>query len=380
MRNTFTILLKRGAKILTNNDVYKINTPNIKELQIELQKNITTYLTFSLPLCAILANKENYSWLYEHFIQLYTLTDDNGKLWVDYLEDRDFYKDIADYNIIGADKMKNEDNIIEFIVNKINSEYYVIIFVDEYYLSNKNAYNKFHFVHQLMVYGYNNEECSLNTIAFDNNNKFNILKYTFTEFKQAYENGKNSYSDDQPWLKNETVEIIRPKAQNNSSLCNTKAILTNIKKYVSGKDEYSKIRPFNLEVFGDNASFNNEVLSQVEAHLKYWERNEVCIDYRYIHLIYEHKVLMFDRIQYISELYNLNMEKIIKDYSVIKDESIILKNIFLKQELKETNFKALYRPIKDKDTINKLCNMLGSIKERETTILNTFCEVVSKLV
>ncbi|HEX9061554.1 MAG TPA: HAD-IIIC family phosphatase, partial [Clostridia bacterium] len=50
----------------------------LKKLKINPQRKITTYLHRSLPLCAILAHEEYLPWFYQHYIQIFAVTYNNG--------------------------------------------------------------------------------------------------------------------------------------------------------------------------------------------------------------------------------------------------------------------------------------------------------------
>ncbi len=359
-------------------DLYSIYTTDIKELKIEIQRNINTYLNYSLPLCAILADKRKYSWLFEHFIELYTLSNENNSFWVDFLEDRDFYKDVADYEIIDANIMKNEKSIIDFIKEKINGGYYLIIQLDEFYLPNKRAFGQNHKIHQIMIHGFNDIGKTVKTISFNNKLDFTTQEYKYSVISDAYNNGKLFYNDKYPWEKKENVEIIKPIDSYNITQRNLNAILNGIKKYISGEGDYNKIRPFNIEVFGKKACFNTKVLRDIQSHLKCGEKNNACVDYRYIHLLFEHKLLMLHRLNYIAKHCNTNseLEELIQHYSKIVKATEKLKFVFLKQTLVESNFQTISNPIRNKSTIDKAIELLTFIEEHEKPILIDFCNSV----
>lgn len=356
---------------MSTNSMYITETHDIKELRIKVQKEINTYMTYSLPLCAVLKDENMYSWLYEHFIQIYALKDNNGGIWVDYLEDRIFYRDIAEYSIIQAKAMENEGSIIDFIIDKINQGYYVITFIDEFYLPNKIPYGVEHNIHQIMLYGYNNVEGKFNTVSFDNQYDFTAYSYKYDQIESAYEKGKLLYSADMPWLQNETVELIKPKNMEAPYHSRLDIILDDIRKYKCGEDGNARIRPFNL-AFGEKASFGRAVMEDIIEYLKYWDKSKASVDYRYIHLLCEHKLLMFKRLKHIYALCNNDkaINRAIEEYSQIAEKSNILRVLFLKETLVENNFRTIFQPVKNRDAINKLTDITDYIKQNEVKILD----------
>lgn len=345
-----------------------------KELKIKVQKDLTTYLTFSLPLCAILSDDRMYPWFYQHFVQLYTLTDENGNLWVDYLEERDFYKDIAEYKIYDYISLKQVENIIEFIKDKINHGYYVIIYLDEYYLPKKAGYMKFHFLHQLMVYGYDNESQRLKTVAFDRKQEFVSAEYEYSKIVKSYEEGKTYYELSPIWVLNETVELIRPKGENSPYEFNLGLFLEELKVYLLGQGEYSKLRPNNLETNGKQASFNFKVYDELIYHLNNLIQGNPTMDYRYVHLMMEHKIIMYYRLKYIISNYSSNddLVMLIEEYSNLVKKMQVARNLFFKQVIAElsgieVNFSKIF---------TKVLEIVRFAKDEECRILTSIYDLL----
>jgi hypothetical protein len=301
-----------------------------KELKIKIQKDVTTYLTYSLPLCGILGDERQYHWFYNHFIQLYTLSGNQDNFWIDYLEDRDFYRDIVEYAILDWECLRDEADIIGYLEDRINSGYYVIIFVDEYYLPTDQNYHRTHYLHQRLVYGYDKTNQLLKSIGFDGERNFINMVYSYDDFRKAYDLGKSYYDVSEPWVKKENVELIKPKFEDyNFSL---PSFLADLKEYLSGEGDYSRIRPMNLEVFGKQAVFN---IHAVDDFL----RNPVFdgVGFRYMYLVAEHKEVMSKRLKFITNDLSLVAlpATLLEQYDQIKKRLLISRNFFLKEFIKE---------------------------------------------
>lgn len=310
---------------------FEIYNDTVKELKIKVQKNVTTYLTYSLPLCGILWNDQQYNWLYSHFFQLYTLTDTNGNFWVDYLEDRDFYKDIAEYAILDWESLKDESSITGYLEDNINTGYYVIIFLDEYYLPRNEKYQLKHSMHQLMIYGYNKAEQEFKAIAFDDRFNFTKLVYSYDQIRDAYEIGKSYYDISEPWVKKENVELIKPKFSNDLQF-DCCRFLINLNDYLAGNGDVSQIRPINLQVFGNDASFNINIYDEIIRNYTLGGG-----DFRFFYLLSEHKEMMYKRLTFIADRFNLggDFRELIEQYYPIGRKFFIARNLYLKQFMKE---------------------------------------------
>lgn len=342
-----------------------------RELKIKVQKDLRTYLTYALPLCAILCDDRLYHWFYQHFVQLYTLTDENGNLWVDYLEDRDFYKDVAEYRIYDYSSLSHLESIMEFVVDKINEGYYVIIFIDEYYLPGKSNYQINHYVHQLMIYAYDNQNQKLKTIAFDRNQEFISTEYEYAQFIQAYEEGKKYYESSGIWVRNETVEIIRPREITNIYPFNLELFLKELKTYLLGQGEYSKIRPNNLETNGTKASFNFCVHDELIIHLNNLIDGKDTMDYRYVHLLFEHKLIMYDRLKYIFSNFKTKDElvSLLEEYSRIVKETQIARDFFIKQVIMRLSG-IVVSESHITNILLKVKRIICTVKEKEQKVLS----------
>ncbi|WP_114298932.1 hypothetical protein [Anaerobacterium chartisolvens] len=342
--------------------------PTVKELKIKVQKDVTTYLNYSLPLCGILSENKLYAWFYEHFIQIYALTDNNGNLWIDYLEDKDFYKNVAEYEIYGCDELKDVGNIIELVADKINMQYYIIVYIDEYYLPGKESYRQWHFLHSLMIYGYDNEKEILKTIAFNNNKDFTQTEYTYGQFVEAYEEGKLYYDSSPVWVTNETLEVIRLK-EIDSYKFDIKSFLEELNGYLSNQGEYSKIRPNNLKINGEKATFNYMIYDELLYHLNNLIQGKITMDYRYMHLMFEHKEIMYKRLKYIGSMYKASDElnELINEYSVkVRNSFKLARNLFFKQMIinRSTDNKSYANEI-----LLSIIHIVKQIKANEHEIL-----------
>jgi hypothetical protein len=106
-----------------------------KEMKVKLQKDLTTYLNFSIPLCATLWDQSKLPWFYEHFNHVYCMTSRGGYFWVDYLEAADLFEDVLESTFLNADRAQDITDISGYLKEKIAEGFYVMIFADEYYIS-----------------------------------------------------------------------------------------------------------------------------------------------------------------------------------------------------------------------------------------------------
>ena len=344
-----------------------INKPNEKELQIHLQKEITSYLYISLPLCAILSNSKNYDWLLNHFIQLYTLYTSGQEFWLDYLEERDFYNEITECYFFNSNSNEAKSDIVNYIKQNIEDKFYTIIYLDEYYLLGKDSYNKKHFLHANMIYGYDNINQVFKTIGFDNRQNFTIQSYAFSDIKSAYDNGKNYYSISPPWVTKETIEIIRPKEFEFKTSIIRDNIKLQLSMFLSGKSSLS-LRPQNIEHFGSNANYNIDIYNTIIEFLS--SQDIKTYNYIQFYLLYEHKDMMQKRLKRIKETYisSKEFDVLCNQYDNIVEQILTLRNIFFKEKARYDITHTPY--IINKVANEKMIKIINDVRESEYRILS----------
>ncbi len=85
------------------------------------------------------------------------------------------------------------DNLHEVIQNYIDNSIYVIINVNEEFLPHRRAYKNYYFRHDLMIYGYDDENNSYVTAGFDENMIFCEKSYSFDTIENAYRKMQNEW-------------------------------------------------------------------------------------------------------------------------------------------------------------------------------------------
>jgi len=356
--------------------IYNISQYKSKaELPAVAQNDITTYLHRSLPLCAIMAHENYKGWVYSNYTQIFSYRDARGFLEINYLEPRDSFADISDVICLGYHLLKDIDNVVEFIKEKIQFGYYLILHLDEYELSNKNNYMKNHYVHASIVYGYDDETRQIKGIGFDKGRLFNDLIFDYDEINKAFLSSKIHYINHAPWCAWSAVQLMKFKSPDKKFPFSKKKFMRDLSEYIhSISDEY---RLFSFEYDVNRVNFGINVYDDLVKELKNILNGQFNVDYRALHIISEHKKCLFDRIAYVIEKYNLSAELINKNkqfYEVfLQFEELRTK--FLGQIFQEFNLGQLSK--KQKNVIEKSSDQILKIKEVEYKLLNEIHELLS---
>ncbi len=117
-----------------------------KMLRIAPQKRIVTYINYSGPLCCLLWSANSNIWVNEHFLSIYCTLPRNAKLWVDYLEELGFTKDVADEEYVNFTEAKKITDVLAYIKSQIEKGNYVTIFFDAFFIECDKHYKKDHYM------------------------------------------------------------------------------------------------------------------------------------------------------------------------------------------------------------------------------------------
>lgn len=343
-----------------------------KELNIVLQKEITSYLHFYQYLCIILAYKENYPWFYENYIEIRSFFSSiskrfKGTVGLEY--HRELEK-IADGKAFGYPDLLNVGNIVEFIKENINLGYYVIIAVDEYYLPEKHCYKSIHNVHPSLIYGYDDLNKKLFAIGWTNAQILGKMLFDYSMFTEAYETGKKNYKDTYPWGDVCAITLFTLKPRESLYKLGINVFLKRFENYVNSinystqkgslSPEEIEINKFGIDVYDVIIKGLNDQLGDIEP-----------VDYRGIHFITEHSLGLYNRLNYLESIYRLENRTInfIKEYGNISQGLINGKNRYLKQILIENNYSHPYGSIKKTNILNKTTDLIISVKNDSIELL-----------
>ncbi|MCL2250082.1 MAG: hypothetical protein FWC13_12540 [Oscillospiraceae bacterium] len=296
--------------------------------------------------------KELDPWIYSNFIQLVY-----NELWGTYtFEGHKFLlEDCPGFRIYKTQRGKIEDDgktLINMIRNAIDVDEYVYFFVDKYYISADKLYHgKQHFEHELLIYGYD-EDVDILYVA-DNfaDGKFAFSTCPSTDVEKGFMllDGSKSYTEDFRTfkiLRNEyPLDIKKIKHDLN-------AFLTSQKAYYMNKEQ--------------EMIFGVEIFDNMEKQLNRRVADGRPIDVRGFHMLYEHLLLMKERVKYM-----MGKKHIVEDSNLLAfirlttEEALLLRNLAIKYLINQ-----------NKNTLTNIFEKLGKLKNDEISI---FTEILAKM-
>ena len=358
-----------------NQKLYQINEPGKKELKIVLQNEITTYLCHSLPLCVVLADERLVPWYNEHFIKLFTEFQPRDMLYLDFLEVRAPYNEVIQEVYMGYELLKGIPDIVDYVIDKINLGYYVIIHVDEYYIPQKRFYKKLHYVHHSIVYGYDNSTRELKAIGFNAEQIFTYLSFDYDLFKEAYESGKLHYKNAAPWAETNAIELLKVKDFLTDYPYSVERFTTALEEYVNSKEGMHVVFTHKFDKYvldRDRLKFGIDIYDEIILHLHNLAEGKVTVDYRAIHLLHEHKKSIYKRLQYAATKCNasVRLEELIEEYLEVIELVDSARRLFLKYTFTGNDD---YNLLPDREAVIQIIDLLKQVKDKEKRILSDIC-------
>ncbi|WP_127534562.1 non-ribosomal peptide synthetase [Paenibacillus kobensis] len=299
---------KQMIEEIVDMDIDSVKFEDKIELPVVLQEDVRAYLHRSMPLCIILANGNYKGWYYSNYIQIFARDDAPGHTFLDYIEPEDSYNDVSEVVTLGYHMFRENEDFVDFVKNKLRLGFYITANVDEMELKNKRTYQREHFVHASLIYGYDDNKRTFQGIGFDESQVFSYLEFDYDEMQRAFTSGKKYYKMGAPWCERSAVKLVRPISQEKKFVFNNRKFLMDLHDYV-----YSIEDPYRLYTFGyaeeEKIEYGIRTYDVVIERLKEREKTGMyTIDYRAIHLIYEHKQGLYSRIRYLDDIYGLSEE------------------------------------------------------------------------
>lgn len=204
-------------------------------------------------------------------------------------------------------------HLIKLMRNKIEEGYFVEGFCDEYYISKKPNYNISHNSHDYLLYGYNDEKQYFIALGYTNKG---IYEEYIIPYKEMYDSiiwrNENKLLNNHGLAKYEFIKAKKDK--------NYKSDLTRIKS--------------ELNNFLTSKSLTADSwLYGIDAYNAFYNNLPDIFDVRCLRLLMEHKKIMYSRINYLMENFNISLETLKHRYKEVVNLSEIMFNMSLKYRI-----------------------------------------------
>ncbi len=325
--------------------------------RLKVNNPLLTSYPYHANLHSILSIVENYlPWLYSNYIQIMSF-ERNGKPWFEhFLVDMPSHQNYIPWFKENIMKIRGEGfslfnkNITDFIMDSINAGYYVNVVLDDFYISKHPFYNNRHDVHDYLIWGYDSDLKVFDIGATLKDFAYFFTKINFCEIEKAFYN---------PIIE-PRIEIMLVKVSNqfNEFNFNMKPILFLFDEYLNSYNSLLKNVEFET---ANNLGIPKYFGVQVYKYLiKYVGENNSNLDIRMPFLLWEHKRIMSQRIEFFESISIIDKQNDL--VSIYRDDierkHTIILNLFIK-----------FNITKKEDIRQKIISLLKELPERETEIL-----------
>ncbi|SMF85069.1 hypothetical protein SAMN05661091_2859 [Paenibacillus uliginis N3/975] len=277
-------------------------------------------------------------WIHTSYIQLFI-----AKHYLNDLQEYrlDFYPDLMiAYNNMPWLMYKHSDKVLldqlgvdihRYLITQLEREYYVVTYVDEFYIHNSICYQENHFVHDIFIYGYDLDRQIYHVAIFDKNRQFTMQEVTFEQFDQAYTSqGKSTQS------LISSCKRMEPSNYENSKYgsgvgrfdFDLQLMINVLSDYLEGRNSTERLRIqqqpmegyFGVEIYPYLQEFVTRVIEGVQN-----------FDVRQLHILWEHKKMMVARIEYLQQLGYLREEtSLLSEAKRLEKQAYTYRNLMLK--------------------------------------------------
>ncbi|MCI8963374.1 MAG: hypothetical protein HFG37_06630 [Eubacterium sp.] len=253
----------------------------MKKVLLISKPYIRCYNHHAFPAAILGCCQDDNWWAYNNFFQIEF--NPNYRRKIDYVFSF-FYEDekafTKGYYMI-PEGDKDETNIIPIIKDLINSNSYIVGIWDEYYLSAKKSFQRSHYEHNYIIYGYDDIERVFFSAGYIGDN------ITWSNFTVKYDEFVESLVVDNGFIRfNNFIPSRSFKPE------------INYIKIMNG---------INMYLRSENAVKESESLYGIKGVQGFWEfiKNDICENAQTIHLpsvfaLLEHKKLMLERFVYLE--------------------------------------------------------------------------------
>lgn len=260
-------------------------------------------------------------WLYNNFIQIRfasgwgILTFDKHQYLMSNCPGLNFYampREVLEE--------RYDNSLFSFIKSAIDLNFYVFLFVDRYYIPINDNYKKEHASHELFITGYDLDD---NTVIVSDNimdGKFNTMKCKIEELEEAYAKMDIEYT----FLSELRMVRVVPDGGEPFRI---RQVKFELERYLYSMPAYDL-------VYTQDYIFGFEVCEFILKAMEEWNAKKEHYDKRIFHLLYEHKIIMEERVDYMEKNHYIPQNSgLLEEATALKKEFLLIRNSVVKRSV-----------------------------------------------
>ncbi len=328
---------------------------------------VTSYMFYMYPLSIIRPHVAFTPWICSNYIQLYHYNDRDLKFYVSPFSPKggkrnSYYVACPFLEIQNLEQSmitRTRDDIIQFVIASLDEDWHVQLDVDYFHLPSTAPYQQFHFLHEVLVSGYDDNNGTFEISGYGKSWKYHVATITFSDLCEAVSTvdktlNDNAYPVDQS---DESPKAFLYRSDNNKKYeIDIGQMYESLSDYLESANTAEKYRmlyvPQEDGLWGVSVySYLTELLDRCRS------LDALTIPLR---VLWEHKKIMVERIGYLEEHgYIDSGYRIFEEYSEVATMANHVRWLLLK---------CLMKP--KVSLVRKASDILRDIAEREYRVLS----------
>lgn len=323
------------------------------------------FLRWAYTLSITSIHEETIPWYFSNFIQLSckkTFLEDGRQFYFDFFRGKpnelNFNNPFlltcsVNYTIL---EFLPLDAWPQFFADQIRSGYYCVVFLDESRLSPAAAYQKWPFPHHLFLYGFDLDQAIFDASMFDHTGVYRNLQIPFTEFQDAVHSMRHLLKEGV--TADHHTYFYKYEPHSPYPFDRTAAV-DQLRDYLNGETHLNRIN-YNPD---EEQAFGLKVYDYLQMYFDAVESNDSRLgdrsDVRHLHVLWEHKKMMSERIDYlVAEGIIPYDEELAAGYRDITKRAMKLRDQYIRHEIRA-----------DKDVFERLRLRFDQFRKEEPVLL-----------
>ena len=346
--------------------------------RLPVTKPLITSWQWHATLFSILSDDENAKkWIYSNYIQLrcYNIKEiftGEDILFTDLMPGSSSLKlcPYLVYSLLTKEQIESYcGNVVDFIIKTIDLGGYVYGVFDEAKII-CDAGVDYKFPHELCIYGYNRDKEYFYAGDFTFKDHYAHNTVSFADLERGFEviSAQEDHMLNDDYKGQRGLYVITKNTESSTYELDITLIKQNLKEYLNSKDTKNHFRMLRNRF--DDTTFGIKVYDRVLDKIdKQLHVDEPDYDIRALHVMYDHKVIMLERIKYLMDHGYLKYnQETIDGYDVVVKNMLAARNLLLRMsitgEIEAANrFKTYFDAAKEKE-ISILFKIIAELDEK----------------
>lgn len=255
------------------------------------------------------------------------------------------------YNVLFTLKIDFSKLVKTYLSNGI----YLDVYINEFYIKNRKAYNSYKYYHSNLIYGFDDDREIFNIMGYDSQGMLIVSELEYKNFKKAISEDINKVM--------QHSKGIQYYMDYFSDSFDPKLLIDYLKEYINSENSSYKYRA--LSHFKTEKCFGISLYDYYSSEYT----DDFIFDYRISYILYEHKLIMVDRLKFLYErnyLTNKEYKELTKVFNVLLEKSEMIKNLIIK-----------YKILPNEKTKKSIINNLIEMKSIEAPIIRELIKFLS---